>query len=227
MFGTKKQSALVVDSTVGKNTKVYGDIVFSGGLHIDGVVVGNVIAESEGTSVTISERGRIEGNVSVHYIQLNGEVVGDVHAIKQIELATNAKVKGNVYYNVIEMSKGAEVNGSLIHGEPTRQQPVTVESQEPIPNENLGLVSEPIAAVTSSPNQPLNQHVNNERVNSMQTLAQPAASSRAENAYPAVPGVFPASVPQQQSSVASAHEHSSPSPAQMAEYLRFANQGGK
>lgn len=134
MFGNKKQPHFDVDSTIGKNTKVYGNLVFSGGLHIDGVVVGNVIAETEGSRVTISERGRIEGDVSVHHIKLNGEVIGDVHAIKHIELATNARVKGNVYYSVIEMAKGAEVNGSLVHGEPVRREPVSMENQVPMVN---------------------------------------------------------------------------------------------
>ena len=146
--------------------------------------------------------------------------------IKQIELATNAKVKGNVYYNVIEMAKGAEVNGSLIHGEPTRQEPKIVGNQEPVANENLNIVSEPIVA-SSSPSQPLNQPMNSEVVNPIQNFAQPAASSHAANAALAVPAVFPASVSQPQSPAPLASGHSSPSPAQMAEYLKFANQGSK
>ena len=222
MFSSKKKSELEIDSTVGKNTKIYGDIVFSGGLHIDGVVVGNVVAESEGTSLTISERGRIEGNVSVHYIQLNGEVVGDVYAIKQIELAINAKVKGNVYYNVIEMAKGAEVNGSLIHGEPVKREAMFVGNTEPMPNENLNIVSEPKVADFSSPNQPLNS----EMVIPKQNAAQSAVASHAENAAPAGSGVFPTNVLQQQNPLPFAPGHSSPSPAQMAEYVKFANQGG-
>ena len=65
--------------------------------------------------MTTSEKGHINGNVTVHNIVLNGEVVGDVHALHHIELAPNARVTGNVYYNVIEMAMGAEVNGNLIH----------------------------------------------------------------------------------------------------------------
>ena len=220
MFGNKKQSEFVIDSTVGKNTKIYGNIVFSGGLHIDGVVVGNVIAESDGTHLTISEGGRIEGNVAVHNIELNGVVVGDVHAINQIELATNAKVKGNVYYNVIEMAKGAEVNGSLIHGEPTRQEPMNAGNQEPMPHEHLNRVSEPVLAASSSANQPLN----NEMAGSVQNFVPPPVSGHAANA---APGVFPVSVAQQQSQLPLAAAQASPSPAQMAEYLKFANQGSK
>jgi len=116
MFGSKKNKRNVdIDSLVGGNSKICGDIHFSGGLHVDGEIEGNVIANDENSTLTTSERARIQGDVKVHNIILNGEVVGDVYGYKHIELAPNARVKGNVYYNVIEMAMGAEVNGSLIH----------------------------------------------------------------------------------------------------------------
>lgn len=104
-----------IDTLIGSGTELHGDIHFSDGLHIDGVVKGNVIAEGENSMLTMSEKGRIEGEVRVHNIVLNGQVVGDVHAAQHIELAPAAQVTGNVYYNLIEMAMGAEVNGSLVH----------------------------------------------------------------------------------------------------------------
>jgi cytoskeletal protein CcmA (bactofilin family) len=117
MFGSgnKTKRNAEIDSLVGGNTKVCGDVHFTGGLHIDGVIEGNVIAESDNSVLTTSEKGNINGNVTVHNIVLNGQVVGDVHALHHIELAPNARVTGNVYYNIIEMAMGAEVNGNLIH----------------------------------------------------------------------------------------------------------------
>jgi len=126
MFG-KSNKSQDINSIVGNATNIRGDVHFSGGLHIDGVVKGNVVAESEGSVLTISDNGRVEGDVRVHNIVLNGEVVGDVYSTQHIELAPNAKVNGNVYYKVIEMAMGASVNGSLIHmyeegGEPIAQE---------------------------------------------------------------------------------------------------------
>ena len=116
MFSNKKAKRTTeLDSLVGENTRFVGDVHFSGGLHIDGTIKGNVIAEGDDSHLTTSEKGRIEGNVHVHNIVLSGEVVGDVYALTHIELAPNARVTGNVYYNLIEMAGGAEVNGSLIH----------------------------------------------------------------------------------------------------------------
>lgn len=124
MFGNsnKKRSAMKVETLVGRNTELQGDIHFTGGLHIDGVIKGNVTAEAGSSSVLrLSEHGRIEGEVRVPHISLNGTVNGDVHASEGVELASHARVNGNVYYKLIEMAMGAEVNGNLVHESDARQ----------------------------------------------------------------------------------------------------------
>ncbi|MDH5785068.1 MAG: polymer-forming cytoskeletal protein [Chromatiales bacterium] len=119
MFGSSSKSAskgTKIDTLIGQNSELQGDIVFSGGLHVDGTIKGNVFAEPDSGSVlSLSERGHIEGEVRVPNIVLNGSVKGDVHAADHIELAEKARVTGNVYYKFIEMVRGAEVNGSLVH----------------------------------------------------------------------------------------------------------------
>lgn len=117
MFGNKrKRKTSRIDTLVGQHTTVQGDLKFTGGLHIEGVVRGNVVAENDGSSMLqLSEHGRIEGEVNVPYIVLNGEVSGDVRSGVHIELLSKARVTGNVYYNLIEMAIGAEVNGKLVH----------------------------------------------------------------------------------------------------------------
>ena len=117
MFGSgKKHTAAKIDTIIGQHTVLTGDIHFSGGLHIDGKVKGCVIADAGTDSVlTVSEQGSVEGEVRVPDVILNGQVIGDVHATERVELAAHARVKGNVYYTLIEMAMGAEVNGSLVH----------------------------------------------------------------------------------------------------------------
>lgn len=113
---SKPKQTANIDSLIGQNTEIHGDVVFSGGLHVDGTVKGNVIAEKGDDSVlTLSERGVIEGEVKVPNVVVNGSVVGDVHASGHVELAAHAKIHGNVYYSLIEMAMGAEVNGKLMH----------------------------------------------------------------------------------------------------------------
>ena len=114
-----------IDSLVGHQTEMHGDIRFSGGLHVDGTIRGNVYADDESESLlTLSEHGTIEGDVKVPNIVLNGAVIGNVYARGHIELAANARVTGNVYYTLIEMAMGAEVNGNLVHGVSDPEQPL-------------------------------------------------------------------------------------------------------
>lgn len=105
-----------IQTLIGPETAVQGNVLFKGGIHIDGQVRGNVIADDDPSSVlTLSESGHIDGNVRVPTIRLNGSVTGDVHAAEHIELSAQARVNGDVHYKLIEMAIGAEVNGNLVH----------------------------------------------------------------------------------------------------------------
>lgn len=125
MWGSRKKvRAPKIDSLIGRRTEIMGDVRFDGGLHIDGIVRGNVYADDDADAVlTLSAHGTVEGDVRVPNVVLNGGVIGDVYANGQIELAANARITGNVYYRVLEMAKGAEVNGSLVHQGPEDQEP--------------------------------------------------------------------------------------------------------
>jgi len=132
MFGGKKKPKTTarIETLIGQHTEIRGDVVFSGGLHVDGTVKGNVIAEGGAESVlSLSERGTIEGEVRVPNIMINGTVIGDVYAENHIELAPQARVKGNVYYSLIEMAMGAEVNGNLVHRSETEKPKLTVDKE--------------------------------------------------------------------------------------------------
>jgi cytoskeletal protein CcmA (bactofilin family) len=116
MFGKKKASHAAINTLVGSDTRVHGDVEFTGGFLVDGYVKGNVKATGgEHSTLSISERGCIEGAVVVPHVLLNGTVKGDVRATEKVELGPKARVIGNVQYQLIEMAIGAEVNGKLIH----------------------------------------------------------------------------------------------------------------
>ncbi|HEX7081735.1 MAG TPA: polymer-forming cytoskeletal protein [Gammaproteobacteria bacterium] len=116
MAGRKRRGQAAIGTLVGAETRILGDIEFTGGLHIDGYVKGNVAAIGEQPgSVSISERGCVEGTVNAPQVLLNGTVNGDVRAAERVELGPRARVIGNVQYKLIEMAVGAEVNGKLIH----------------------------------------------------------------------------------------------------------------
>lgn len=116
MWGKPKTKASKIETLIGTTIEIRGDLVFSGGLHVDGKIIGNVIAEDGSDSMLVlSDHGSIEGEVRVPYVVLNGEIIGDVYAAERVELSSHAQVNGNVYYNLLEMAMGSEVNGSLVH----------------------------------------------------------------------------------------------------------------
>lgn len=101
---------------IGQGTEVEGHIRFSGGLHIDGKVTGDVCGQSEeGCALTLGKTGTVEGNLDVAHVVLDGRVVGDVRAARRAQLAPGARIEGALYYGVLEMVEGAEVNGRLLH----------------------------------------------------------------------------------------------------------------
>lgn len=115
MFGNKSKPEAGITLIAG-NCEITGDIRFSDQLQINGVVKGD-ISTREGSQalVTISEKGRVEGEIRVPNVIVNGKVIGDIYSDKHIELAARAEIKGNVFYNLIEMVKGSLVDGKLVH----------------------------------------------------------------------------------------------------------------
>ncbi|PTN11033.1 cytoskeletal protein CcmA (bactofilin family) [Nitrosomonas aestuarii] len=118
MFGKKKKTKMHnhIDTLIGANTNITGDINFSGGLRIDGHINGNVIAEDEEQStLVLSDAGHIEGKIQVANVIINGTVTGPIHAFKYLELQGNAQIHGDVHYGAIEIKLGASVDGKMIH----------------------------------------------------------------------------------------------------------------
>jgi cytoskeletal protein CcmA (bactofilin family) len=104
-----------IDSLIGATTRIEGNVIFSGGLRVDGMVRGNIAAlpDQPGTLV-VSSDGRIDGEVQAAHIVVNGTIHGPVHATETLELQAGSKVKGDVYYKSIEVHQGAMVEGRLV-----------------------------------------------------------------------------------------------------------------
>ena len=105
-----------IDSLIGAETRVDGNISFSGGLRVDGEVNGNIVALSgKPSTLVLSELGRINGEVSVTHLMVNGVVEGPLRSTEYLELQSKARVIGNVHYKTLEIQLGAIVEGRLIH----------------------------------------------------------------------------------------------------------------
>jgi cytoskeletal protein CcmA (bactofilin family) len=114
MFGRKTKNT--IDSLIGLSTTIEGNLYFKGGLRIDGTVKGNVFADGDDACMlVISEHARIEGEVRVPYVIINGEIIGPVYSSELLELQPKARINGDVFYKALEMHGGAVVAGKLTH----------------------------------------------------------------------------------------------------------------
>ena len=108
-----------IDTLIGAGTAVLGNVTFTGGLRIDGKVLGNVIAVgAEPCTLVIGEHAEVQGEIRVSHVVVNGKVVGPVMADGYVELQPKARVTGDVNYKTLEMHVGAVLRGRLNHAEP-------------------------------------------------------------------------------------------------------------
>ena len=136
MFGKHKKTPGAT-TLISKSTRIVGDLNFSGHLEIEGTIRGNIIATGAESFVRVSEGGRVEGQINVAAIVINGTVIGDVYSAKYLVLTEQAQVKGDVHYAVIEMARGAHINGKLVFVEKPDSKPrLKVETSPPAPPEN-------------------------------------------------------------------------------------------
>ena len=120
MFGSKTKSTVISsDNTtlIARGTEISGEIAFAGCLEIEGVVRGYIVAEEgcEVSQVRVQNSGRVYGDICAPVVIVNSAIEGNVYSGKRVELAANAVVHGDVHYQIIEMVKGAQINGGLLY----------------------------------------------------------------------------------------------------------------
>lgn len=105
-----------IDTLIGAQVVIRGDFHFSGGLYVEGRVIGKLIAEDGAKAVlTLADNGIVEGEVRAPVMVINGTVNGNVYASERIELGSKARVDGNVHYKVVQMAAGSVLTGRLLH----------------------------------------------------------------------------------------------------------------
>lgn len=110
----KERGGAPIDTLIGPGTTVTGDLSFTGGLHLEGRIEGNIAGGDAHAVLDVSEAGSVVGEVTVARATVNGTVEGDLHATDSLVLGNKARIDGNVFYHVLEMAAGAKVNGKLV-----------------------------------------------------------------------------------------------------------------
>jgi len=135
MFGNKSNKPSPIDSLIGTGSTITGDIHFTGGLRVDGCVKGNIkaVGDKPGTLV-LSEMAKVEGEIDVGHVVINGTVAGPVRAKEYLELLPKARVTGDVSYKTIEIHVGAIVMGRMVHEGDPRQADKVLEFKPAVSN---------------------------------------------------------------------------------------------
>lgn len=127
IFGSDKRKhgrgMASVETLIGARMKIRGDLEFSGGLYVEGVVSGSIRATGDDEAVlTIADHGLVEGEIHAPVVIICGQLRGDAHASERIELGEHARVEGDLHYSVVEMAAGAMITGRLIHSPDAQRQ---------------------------------------------------------------------------------------------------------
>ena len=106
-----------VDASLNRKLKIAGDVYFSGILHVECTVEGDLISDDEKSTLILSDAGHIKGSVKAANVMVNGRIDGNVLANNKVELYEKSRINGDLHYNLLEMAVGAGVNGKLVHHE--------------------------------------------------------------------------------------------------------------
>ncbi|MCC6916708.1 polymer-forming cytoskeletal protein [Nitrosomonas sp.] len=119
MFGRKHKTVSDIDTLIGSDAVITGDIQFSGGLRVDGRICGNIAAAGgkPHSLLVLSEQGIVEGKIKVPYVVINGTVRGPIHSAENLELQPAAKITGDIFYKTIKIHQGAVVEGKMVCNE--------------------------------------------------------------------------------------------------------------
>jgi cytoskeletal protein CcmA (bactofilin family) len=92
-----------------KDTHIEGDLSFKGSFRIDGSFKGTIDSES---TLIVGENGKIEAEIKVGYIVVNGEIKGNIQAKEKVEINSTGRVIGSVTAPKLVVEEGAYLETS-------------------------------------------------------------------------------------------------------------------
>ncbi len=95
-----------VPSIISTGVRIAGDLTSDGEVHIDGVVEGDVRANS----VTVSPCGSVSGAITGDTVRIEGQVDGQITG-QSVSLAATARVKGDIAHDTLALEQGAHFEG--------------------------------------------------------------------------------------------------------------------
>jgi cytoskeletal protein CcmA (bactofilin family) len=104
----KKEAAAEILSILGEGVELSGELRFTNGLRVDGAIRGKLV--SEGT-LQIGPKGRVDAEMEVRRVSINGEFHGTIHAAERIEIHRDGHVYGDLFTPCLIIEAGAMFEG--------------------------------------------------------------------------------------------------------------------
>ncbi len=128
--GGRSPSSSAIESTIGPNTHIKGDVQGDGGLRVDGIVEGTI--ELTGNLV-VTESAKIRAEIKANNISISGAVQGPVTATR-IEILDTGRVWGDLTVKSLLVNEGAYFRGQTIMPQdlkpPQLQPPALIQEEE-------------------------------------------------------------------------------------------------
>lgn len=105
-----RNSDFSINTIIGPNTSLKGDVIAGGFTRIDGSIRGDVKAKGR---VVIGERARMKGNVTGTNITVGGVVYGNIIADGHLVILSTALVIGDIITRRIQADDGCFINGKV------------------------------------------------------------------------------------------------------------------
>ena len=105
MFSKKDK----LESFLGKNTQVDGEITVKGTLRLDGRVNGNVNADW----LVLGEGGFIKGDVKANGIIVGGQIEGNLTAKEVVDIKHKGGITGDISTTKLAVSEGGIIDGRV------------------------------------------------------------------------------------------------------------------
>jgi cytoskeletal protein CcmA (bactofilin family) len=97
-----------INTLLGRGSEFEGKLTFEGTVRIDGTLKGEVFSDDV---LIVGEGARVEAEIDVGEIIIQGTVVGNIRAKRSIELLTPGRVKGDLSTPSLQIDKGVIFEG--------------------------------------------------------------------------------------------------------------------
>jgi cytoskeletal protein CcmA (bactofilin family) len=97
-----------INTLLGRGSEFEGKLTFEGTVRIDGTLKGEVFSDDV---LIVGEGARVEAEIDVGEIIIQGMVVGNIRAKRSIEILTPGRVKGDLSTPSLQIDKGVIFEG--------------------------------------------------------------------------------------------------------------------